>query len=161
MIHWFLLPKIYSALPRCAGKRTAKGVNDLLRVFGVLPCRALVFVPLAGDALKGGLSGVALPLFLLPCQRVDTLMQQALDLAVQLSRLLQADFAVNAKRQCAVLACETVAVTPVFAALRCDEQIQPAAVKEIARSLGGFGLSDGDFGEGHGQKVGGDALILA
>lgn len=114
---------------------------------------AQVFVPLAGDALKGGLSGVALPLFLLPCQRVDTLMQQALHLAVQLSRLLQADFAVNAKRQCAVLACETVAVTPVFAALRCDEQIQPAAVKEIARSLGRFSVFDGFFGEGHGEKV--------
>ena len=132
----------------------SKGVNDLLRVFGVLPCRALVFVSLAGDALKGGQSGIALPLFLLSCQWVDPLIEQALRLAVQLSRLPQADFAVNAQAKRAVFTCKAaVAVTPVFTALRRDKQVQPAAVKELARPFARFGLSDGDFCEGHGQKV--------
>ena len=52
---------------------------------------------------------------------VDALIEQAFRLAVQLSCLLQADFTVSAKGQCAVFTRKTVAVTPVFAALRCDE----------------------------------------
>ena len=84
---------------------------------------------------------------------VDALIEQAFCFTVQLSRLPQADFAVNAQAKRAVFTCKAVAVTPVFTALRRDKQVQSAAIKELARSFGGFGLSDGDFCEGHRQKV--------
>lgn len=63
-----------------------------------------------------------------------------------------ADFVVTAQGKGAILACKAIAVTPVFATLRCDEQMQTATIKQFARTFGRQGVFDGFVCEGHKQK---------
>ena len=69
-----------------------------------------------------------------------------------LSGFTQADFVVNAQGKGAILAGEAIAVTPVFAALWRDEQVQTAAIEKFAWTVGRQGVFDGFFCKRHGQK---------
>lgn len=127
-----------------------QGVDDLLGVFFILPRGTLVGVPLACDFLKVFLLLFCLFPLLLVAVRVGILREQALCVTVQLPRLFQPDFWIYTQRQSAVLTVEAVTVTPVFAAARGDEQMQPATVKQLVGTFAWRGIFDSFFGQSHG-----------
>ena len=127
-----------------------QGVDDLPGVFLVLPRGALVGVPLTRDFLKVVLLLFCLFPLLIVAVRIGVLREQALCVTVQLPRLFQPDFWIYTQRQGAILAVEAVTVTPVFAAARGDEQMQPATVKQLVGTFAWRGIFDGFFGQSHG-----------
>src|SRR5262245_42175284 len=100
-----------------------------------------VLVPLSRDDLEGLAGGSLLS------GRINAVDQQQSCLPMALPRLGKPHVWIDSQCESLLLATESVAVTPVPASIRCDEQVQTAAVGEFPRTVCALDAADRGIGK--------------